>query len=321
MVSRLPADPDQLRDVRRQHLLTLDPDLGALLSEAHLEAARRAITVPVAEIGVGEWDVTRLRAIRPAALGLLIVDGVLASETLLDRQVATELVGAGDLLRPWLIDEPSGDGAPTRLNALSRVRMAILDQPASAALIRYPQVQAMLMERLHARVRRLATLHAIVQQTRVDDRLRALFQQLAERWGRVGREGVIIPLVLSHRQLGELIGARRPTVSTALAQLAEQHEITRRDDGTWLLHTALDAAANGAPTPEAIRQRRHFTPAIQPARDAPDDRNSELEQTLNRLRELTLANRTRLEELREQATAIKRRAQTLRTAHEVRRAA
>ena len=47
--------------------------------------------------------------------------------------------------------------------------------------------------------------------------------------------GVALPLVLSHRLLGGLVGARRPTVSTALTELARRREIVRRDDGTWLL--------------------------------------------------------------------------------------
>ena len=48
-------------------------------------------------------------------------------------------------------------------------------------------------------------------------------------------DGVAIPLTLSHRMLGQLVGARRPTVSTAIGELAERGELVRRADGTWLL--------------------------------------------------------------------------------------
>ena len=58
--------------------------------------------------------------------------------------------------------------------------------------------------------------------TRVERRLKALFWHLAERWGRVSGDGVIVPLALTHRILGQLVGARRPTVSTALSELAER---------------------------------------------------------------------------------------------------
>ena len=45
----------------------------------------------------------------------------------------------------------------------------------------------------------------------------------------------MIPLALTHRILGQLVGARRPTVSTALSELAERNELVRRPDGSWLL--------------------------------------------------------------------------------------
>jgi hypothetical protein len=44
-----------------------------------------------------------------------------------------------------------------------------------------------------------------------------------------------VPLPVRHGAIGRLIGARRPTVSLALKELATQGLIARRDDGTWLL--------------------------------------------------------------------------------------
>jgi hypothetical protein len=99
----------------------------------------------------------------------------------------------------------------------------------------FPEVGAVIVDRLNARAHRLATTQAISQLTRVDRRLLALFWHLAERWGRVTGEGVVIGLTLSHRMLGQLIGARRPTVSIALGELARQDVLVRRPDGTWLL--------------------------------------------------------------------------------------
>ena len=79
---------------------------------------------------------------------------------------------------------------------------------------------------------------AISQLHRVDRRLLALFWHLAERWGRMTADGVVLPMTLSHRMLGQLIGARRPTVPTALGELARRGDIRRCDDGTWLLTRA-----------------------------------------------------------------------------------
>ena len=94
------------------------------------------------------------------------------------------------------------------------------------------------MERIEARARRLAVTQAISQMTGVDHRLETLFWHLAESWGKVRQDGVLIPLDLSHQLLGKLVGARRPTVSTALALLANQQRVTRCHDGSWLLHRA-----------------------------------------------------------------------------------
>ncbi|MDX6554241.1 MAG: family transcriptional regulator, cyclic receptor protein, partial [Miltoncostaeaceae bacterium] len=96
------------------------------------------------------------------------------------------------------------------------------------------------------------TTQAISQLTRVDRRLKALFWHLAERWGRVSGDGVVVPLALTHRILGQLVGARRPTVSTALSELASSGELVRRDDGSWLLR-------GDPPDPSAYERHRAET--------------------------------------------------------------
>ena len=85
-----------------------------------------------------------------------------------------------------------------------------------------------------------------------------MLRQLAERWGRLTSDGVLIPLDLSHRLLGQLVGARRPTIATAASELAKQGLLRRRDHGAWLLlgevglaaasHPSTPVAECGAPT-------------------------------------------------------------------------
>ena len=65
--------------------------------------------------------------------------------------------------------------------------------------------------------------------------------------------------MLSHRLIGELVGARRPTVSTALGELARSGEILRRDDGTWLL-TGEPLSVSAEDAVESVRQRRRLLP-------------------------------------------------------------
>jgi CRP-like cAMP-binding protein len=102
-------------------------------------------------------------------------------------------------------------------------------------MTQYPEITATLLERLSERSLRLATTQAISQLTGVDRRLQALFWHLAERWGRVSPDGVIVPLALTHQILGQLVGARRPSVSSALSELATRGELVRRPDRSWLL--------------------------------------------------------------------------------------
>ena len=76
-------------------------------------------------------------------------------------------------------------------------------------------------------------------------------------------------MTLSHRMLGQLVGARRPTVSTALGELVRHGELARRDDGTWL----LTGTPVGVPEPEierVIPMRRRLLPPDRSARGTPE---------------------------------------------------
>ena len=69
-----------------------------------------------------------------------------------------------------------------------------------------------------------------------------LFWHLAERWGNHTPEGIVIPLRLTHAQIGELIGAQRPSVTTALSRLGgEQLLFIRLPDGSWRKYTQRHA--------------------------------------------------------------------------------
>jgi CRP-like cAMP-binding protein len=121
------------------------------------------------------------------------------------------------------------------VGALERTTLAVLDGATALTLRAYPEITAVVLDRIDARAERLAVSQAISQITGVETRIEALLWQLSERWGRVGRDGVIVGLTLSHRLIGALVGARRPTVSTALARLAADGRVLRRPDGRWLL--------------------------------------------------------------------------------------
>jgi hypothetical protein len=73
---------------------------------------------------------------------------------------------------------------------------------------------------------------------------------LAESWGRVTPSGTWLPIKLTHSTLGELIGAKRPTVSLALRDLIQGGAVQAQSDG-WLLLSEPPAPTTVA-TPAAV---------------------------------------------------------------------
>ena len=253
-----------MTDRHTTSLLELDPDLGQLLPDERLSTATRDLRVAVRTVETGPWEVERLSGASPEHLGLLVVEGIIAREVLVSDTISTELLGPGDVVRPWRIQDGSTLLRHTvRWNVLTRSRFALLDRRLSAELGRYPEIGAAIVDRVNERALRLALTQAISQLNRVDRRLLALFWHLAERWGRMTADGVALPMTLSHRMLGQLVGARRPTVSTALSDLVRDGELARRDDGTWL----LTGEPVGVPAPEierVIPMRRRLVPPERP---------------------------------------------------------
>src|SRR3954453_21450230 len=217
-------------------LLDLDPDLGGFLDDSRHAEAARTLLVRVRRLPTGAWNTARLTVADAGHVGLLVLDGVLSREVLAADVISTELVGPGELLRPWQIaPDASLLRVAVRWNVLSEARVAVIDRRVATQLGQFPEIMSLLVERMNARSQRLAVAQAIAQLNRVDQRLLTLFWHLAERWGRMTSHGVAIPLTLSHRMLAQLVGARRPTVSTALGELARAGEVVRLDDGSWLL--------------------------------------------------------------------------------------
>ena len=271
------------------HLLQADPELGALLSPGRRAEAERELMVRTHRLSVGPWDVSRLAGASADHVGLLVLDGVISRELVVADHVSAELLGPGDLVRPWQGASSTGL-LPVRAvwSVLSTVTLAVLDRRFAAEAARYPEITAALFDRLGERSLRLATTQAISQLTRVDRRLKALFWHLAERWGRVSGDGVVVPLALTHRILGQLVGARRPTVSTALSELAEREELVRRRDGSWLLRGDPPDAQTLArrPTAAELRGQDVLRPTRRFAREEEEAEAEPLMETMAEIRQL-----------------------------------
>jgi CRP-like cAMP-binding protein len=177
-------------------------------------------------------------------LGAVVTDGLLIGEMRLAGHVSAQIYGPGDLVGG--VHEPDGALATAQaLHALVPTSLAVLDDRFVAAVGRWPRLAAQFFTQAMRQVDRAGEHQAISQLTRVEDRMLALFWYLADRWGRVRLDGVTIDLPLTHETIGRLVGARRPTVSLGLRELARQDLLRREQGGRWLLATASLQRVNG----------------------------------------------------------------------------
>lgn len=217
-------------------LLDADPELAEGLAPAELDVARRSVAVHAVTLETGPWEPLRQEWPVAPTLGLLVLEGVVTREIVFAGRTTTELLGSGDVLRPWE-DDLQFDPLPFDVvwQVHEPTRFALLDGRVALATARWPVLAGALSRRHVRRSRGLAFQLAIAQIPRVDDRLLVLLWALAERWGRVSTHGVRLPLALPHRTLATLVGARRPSVTTALSGLARDGLVERTEEG-WLLH-------------------------------------------------------------------------------------
>jgi CRP/FNR family cyclic AMP-dependent transcriptional regulator len=215
----------------REALLKEMPSLASRLAPGERDAASRSLTVAVMDLRPGRWDAPKQP--RPGHLGFLVLEGVVLREVCITRDWSAEMLGEGDVLRPWVEDGSSF--VRSRWEILERTRLAVLDPAAAAQICNFPALLDDLFERAIKRSRSLA-VHATIEGVhRIDQRLLLLFWHLAEQWGKRTQDGVVVPIRLAHGQLARLVGARRPTVTTALGKLERTGELKRTHDQQWLL--------------------------------------------------------------------------------------
>ncbi|GAC1326804.1 MAG: hypothetical protein NVSMB25_26320 [Thermoleophilaceae bacterium] len=226
-------------------IVDADADLAALLDHGELERARRDALTRVRRLSPGTWDAST--AVEPGThhRGFLVVDGLLTREVEVLGRRCVELIGPGDVLRPWGWDEDGSHvQAEVGWNVLEPTRLAVLDHGLVTRIVPWPALGVELFGRGTRRAHQLAVALAIAHHQRVDDRILLTLWHVAERWGRVGRDGILVDLPLSHQRLADLVGAHRPSVTAAIGDLSRAGTLSRRDSGEWVLH---------GPPPEQLR--------------------------------------------------------------------
>src|SRR4051812_26029205 len=222
---------------RRVRVIDAFPEMAHQLDAEQERLARQDALATLAVLKPGLWRPRREVEREPGHLGLLVLDGLLTRDVVLGETLATELVGRGDILRP--VDH-DGQDAPVPFDIVWRVleptEIAILDRPFAKVIGHWPEAMEVLLSGAVRRAQSLAVVLAVSHLRRVDVRLLVMMWYLADRWGKVTPDGVHLPLRLTHQTLGRLVGAQRPSVTTALKQLAAEGRLTREGDGTWMLH-------------------------------------------------------------------------------------
>lgn len=214
-----------------------DPDLAQQLSAERLEKARRDSVARLVVVETGERFPPAQTPPESGALGLLVLEGALVRSVSVGGRQGLELFGVGDLVRPSEAPDDLQAVVPAEVDwwALTPTRLAVLDARFTSRMCGYPEV----IDQLSGRLERRSSTHAlrltILQQPRLSVRVHMLLWHLADRFGRVHAEGVVLPLPLSHELLAQLVGAQRPSVSRALKELERARVVARRPDGSWWL--------------------------------------------------------------------------------------
>jgi CRP/FNR family cyclic AMP-dependent transcriptional regulator len=222
------------------YLLDADDDLAQELDVRMRFAARQLATARLLDAETGECDLDSWFAAAGRGPGLLILDGLLAAHTLLADRTVTELLGGGDLLQPASrrVDDMIERFASWQ--ALRPTRFALLDTEFAERMRPWPQISNALLRRAERRSGDLGALRAISCQPRLEVRLVLLLWHLAGRWGRVEPAGIRLTLPLTHRLLGQLVAAERPSISHALRRLTDAGLVTGAA-GDWHLHGSVNA--------------------------------------------------------------------------------
>ena len=230
------------------HVLREDPDLADAIAPDRRKDAIDSCTAKEVRFptGQGVSDSSPLQN----GLGILVLSGLLIRRVGIDGRFGAELLGDGDLLRPWQWEADS-PMLPIEMawSILEPTRLALLDEEfVSRNISRFPELSSALVGRAMQRSRNLAVNMAIVHQARVDVRLHMMLWHLAGRWGRVRSEGTVLRMRLTHAVLADLVAARRPTVTTALSDLVRAGMV-RSSGEEWLLFgeppVELNEASNG----------------------------------------------------------------------------
>jgi CRP-like cAMP-binding protein len=228
----------------RVPLLDIEPDLGDQLGPEQLRDARSRCMVAVVGLARGKRVA---RAVAAADGGFLVVRGMLTRRLTVGERRGSVLLGRGDVIYPT----PGQPESAWRVEETAL--LAVLDERFHRCAAAWPRIVMALHERAVLRSHSLLLRLAIAEHPQIRRRVHLVLWHLADRWGRVTPQGIVVPVPLTHQLLAHITCLQRPTVSSALSQLCATGELSRLPGGGWVLHGDPPA---GAPDATGARDER-----------------------------------------------------------------
>jgi CRP/FNR family transcriptional regulator, cyclic AMP receptor protein len=246
LASRLRAGPTYASVLRE------DPELALGLSEDDRRAAVSLFRAPVIQVSSQRWTPPHYDPAR--TFGLIVLDGLLGRRVRVGRTVGTELLGVGDILRPW-DDEQPFELVPATLDwrVFSPTRLAVLDDRITTLIGRRAQLVVNFSGRIMRQSRRATYLMVVSHLPRIEDRVLTTLWHIASTCGKVTPEGVSIPFRITHEVLGEIVGAHRPSVTVAIQTLETRGKLIRTANNGFILPGMPPEWEARAQEPEQVR--------------------------------------------------------------------
>jgi CRP/FNR family transcriptional regulator, cyclic AMP receptor protein len=223
----------KLRHGTEALVLQADPGLASEVVASERSRAIEASRAPVRVFSPGEW------VFAPApdrlSLGALVLMGMLVLRVEFGECSHLEVLGQGDVINPWLLGSETTLQEQISVHVMQSGAVALLDGSFAVRMRPWPEVFAALMRRQVMRTRRMVLQASILSRPRVDERLELMLWRLADQFGSMTREGLLVRLPFTHLELAEMIAARRSTVTLAVGRLLAEDRIRRPARNQWLL--------------------------------------------------------------------------------------
>ena len=184
-------------------------------------------------LSAGEWQLEP--APETTSLGALILKGMVVLRGDFGGRSHLEVLGEGDVVNPWRLATDTALQEQVQLHIVRSGCVALLDRRFVLQMTPWPEIFAALMRRVFWRARRLMLQACILSRSLVDERLELMLWRLAEQFGSMTRDGLLVRLPFTHLQLAEMIAARRSTVSVAASRLVAEDRLRRPGRNLWLL--------------------------------------------------------------------------------------